>query len=174
MGAKHSAPQPPVATPDDLDALCHAVWSNELADCQQIVTKCGKNIITTPFAGNAKFQIPTGFFTTPLHWAVFRGRSEILEWFLHQRVDCDVLSSDGRTPLMVASLTGSLTCVHLLLQAGANPAFKGEVSIDFTPPLLGLFVVPGFHVHQTSVLHSILFPRCSISANWLVERKDSH
>lgn len=57
---------------------------------------------------------------TPLHWAAFKGYSDVSA-LIARRVDCNVQSSAGITPLLQASANGHAEVVRLLLDAGAEP-----------------------------------------------------
>eukprot|EP00042_Codosiga_hollandica_P020006 m.63387 g.63387 ORF g.63387 m.63387 type:complete len:104 (-) comp49638_c0_seq3:623-934(-) len=63
--------------------LCDAVLRNNFAECQRIVQKRGKKIIT--------LQDRTG--GTALHWACEGNYLPILQWFLQLRIDCNAPSS---------------------------------------------------------------------------------
>eukprot|EP00042_Codosiga_hollandica_P036218 m.274454 g.274454 ORF g.274454 m.274454 type:complete len:112 (+) comp54830_c1_seq23:199-534(+) len=111
-----------MATADDIAwALCCAVRDNNRANCQQIVLTCGGIMIT--------FQCEKAPFNgaTALHVAAVFGRHEIMEWFLQQQVNCNIFDHRSCTPLMSSVLSGSIKCVHALLQAGASSGITNAV-----------------------------------------------
>eukprot|EP00042_Codosiga_hollandica_P047895 m.526619 g.526619 ORF g.526619 m.526619 type:complete len:125 (-) comp57551_c0_seq4:510-884(-) len=73
-----------MSTQADVKQLFDAIQADELSECQQIVGKCGRDIVTTIHE----------FGWTAMHYAAFNERTAILEWFLSQHMNCNAL--DGR------------------------------------------------------------------------------
>ena len=66
--------------------------------------------------------------TAPLHLACDNGSSEdIVKLLLKAKANTDVLDSDGRTPLCVATCRGQTKIVKLLLKAGANTELERDM-----------------------------------------------
>eukprot|EP00042_Codosiga_hollandica_P016715 m.43528 g.43528 ORF g.43528 m.43528 type:complete len:104 (+) comp46731_c0_seq1:25-336(+) len=63
----------------DVQRLIEAVSGDQLAEVQSIVHKCGNEIITAILDGDGWAAV---------HYAVFRGNSAILAWFLAQHISC--------------------------------------------------------------------------------------
>eukprot|EP00042_Codosiga_hollandica_P043203 m.406642 g.406642 ORF g.406642 m.406642 type:complete len:170 (-) comp56498_c3_seq5:126-635(-) len=103
----------------DISSLANAVHGNKLADCQQIVRKCGKDIITAPNTG-----VPGK--PTALHESAIFDRPEILQFFVQQHVNCNVRDSLGTTPLIHAASWGFTECTRLLLTYGADASLRDE------------------------------------------------
>eukprot|EP00042_Codosiga_hollandica_P031813 m.195840 g.195840 ORF g.195840 m.195840 type:complete len:77 (-) comp53732_c1_seq5:162-392(-) len=66
---------------EDIEALIRTIEEDEREQCQLIVRKYGREIIIADYMG-----------TTALHWAAYKNRSEIVEWFLQQGIHCDTLN----------------------------------------------------------------------------------
>eukprot|EP00042_Codosiga_hollandica_P037760 m.301168 g.301168 ORF g.301168 m.301168 type:complete len:423 (-) comp55219_c0_seq19:70-1338(-) len=113
-----SSPPPSRFAQSDVSNLFFLVHSDKLVDCQSIVQKCGKGIITARFSGGGPFSFESGTWTTALHMAAALGRTEILNWFLQQGIDCNTVNCDGWTALMNAAFCGELECARALLDAG--------------------------------------------------------
>eukprot|EP00042_Codosiga_hollandica_P035368 m.261803 g.261803 ORF g.261803 m.261803 type:complete len:143 (-) comp54616_c0_seq31:353-781(-) len=100
--------------------LVRAVRGNELAVCQEIVLKCGKDVITAP-------DTRISWNVTALHDTVQFNRLEILQYFLQQHINCDVRDIYGNTPLVLAAFLGFTECVRLLLLYGAVASLRVKV-----------------------------------------------
>eukprot|EP00042_Codosiga_hollandica_P030849 m.181719 g.181719 ORF g.181719 m.181719 type:complete len:85 (+) comp53473_c0_seq13:750-1004(+) len=72
----------------NITQVIEAVSANLLSVCQQIVRRCGSDVITAVCAADS-----TTSGWTALHRAVFEKRAEILEWFLQQSINCNALSN---------------------------------------------------------------------------------
>ncbi|KAF5531722.1 ankyrin repeat-containing protein [Fusarium mexicanum] len=70
---------------------------------------------------------------TPLHWATFRNRPDIVELLLQDGADIESTSTSFKTPLYVASANGYLGVVQRLLEKGADT--KASDPILEQPPL---------------------------------------
>lgn len=57
---------------------------------------------------------------TPLHWAALKGYGEVV-LLVAQRMDCNVQSTSGLTPLLQAAAAGHIPVMEMLLRAGADP-----------------------------------------------------
>ena len=57
---------------------------------------------------------------TPLHWAALKGYGEVVSLVAH-RMDCNVQSTSGLTPLLQAAAAGHVPVMETLLRAGADP-----------------------------------------------------
>jgi len=57
---------------------------------------------------------------TPLHWAAVKGYQTVVA-IIASRVDCNIQSTSGLTPLLQAAASGHLAVVKLLLASGADP-----------------------------------------------------
>lgn len=57
---------------------------------------------------------------TPLHWAALKGYGEVVSLVAH-RMDCNVQSNSGLTPLLQAAAAGHIPVMEMLLRAGADP-----------------------------------------------------
>lgn len=74
----------------------------------------------------------------PLHMAAANGKVELLKFILSKLPDTDGLrkklvntpNNSGNTPLHWATLTGSLECVKLLCENGADPLQKNNAGVD--------------------------------------------
>eukprot|EP00042_Codosiga_hollandica_P034213 m.238323 g.238323 ORF g.238323 m.238323 type:complete len:122 (+) comp54353_c0_seq10:95-460(+) len=108
-------------TQEEAQELLLAALDSRLEDCQRIVHKCSKDIITV----QCKASDYGGL--TPLHCAADMLGTEVLEWFLEQQIDCEALDESGATALMYAANWGRTAAVRLLLQAGANPQLPDRV-----------------------------------------------
>eukprot|EP00042_Codosiga_hollandica_P032289 m.204345 g.204345 ORF g.204345 m.204345 type:complete len:265 (-) comp53865_c0_seq5:134-928(-) len=101
----------------EVEQLRDAVRAQSLAQCQQLVLKCGPDIITT--------QDRHGW--TALHRAVTSDTSlEILMSFLQHHVEINSLTKGGWTPLMYAAFDGASSCARALLECGANSRLKTQ------------------------------------------------
>jgi ankyrin repeat protein len=71
---------------------------------------------------------------TPLHYAATGGHLKIVQLLLDSHAYIDSASPNGSTPLMMASMYGTVDTVIMLLAAGADPSIKnalGLTAIDF-------------------------------------------
>lgn len=57
---------------------------------------------------------------TPLHWAVIRGRTNLVEWLLAKNAVVDPVDSMGMTPLHKAAEFNRVLCAEMLLARGAR------------------------------------------------------
>jgi hypothetical protein len=57
---------------------------------------------------------------TPLHWAALKGYGDVVRLVV-DRMDCNVQSASGLTPLLQAAAAGHTVVMELLLRAGADP-----------------------------------------------------
>jgi len=55
-----------------------------------------------------------------------RGNADMLRWLLEIGTDIEAIDDAGNTAMMLAAQAGETTCVHLLLEAGADPSRKNE------------------------------------------------
>lgn len=55
-----------------------------------------------------------------------RNYGQLLEWLIRMKADIQAVDESGNTALILAAQAGSADCVHLLLEAGANPSFRNE------------------------------------------------
>lgn len=55
-----------------------------------------------------------------LHVAASNGQIDVVSWLLERSVNLDVLNRHKQTPLMLAAMHGKISCVEMLLHAGAN------------------------------------------------------
>lgn len=59
---------------------------------------------------------------SPLHYAVFRGSSELVRYLLDKGASVDAVAPNRQTALMIAVIQSGLpSLVQILLEAGANP-----------------------------------------------------
>eukprot|EP00042_Codosiga_hollandica_P037766 m.301214 g.301214 ORF g.301214 m.301214 type:complete len:387 (-) comp55219_c0_seq26:70-1230(-) len=123
-----SSPPPSRFAQSDVSNLFFLVHSDKLVECQSIVQRCGKGIITARFSGGGAFSFESGTWTTAFHMAAALCRLEILNWFLQRGIDCNAVNCDGWTALMSAAFRGKLECARTLLEAGAlvKPMHPGE------------------------------------------------
>ncbi|CAL4969309.1 unnamed protein product [Urochloa decumbens] len=64
---------------------------------------------------------------TPLHMAAFCENDDVIKILLDHHPDCNKAFNDGYTPLYMALIAGSLRCVKLLIEAGADVKGVGTV-----------------------------------------------
>ena len=64
---------------------------------------------------------------TPLHYAAFEGRSEVIRFLLEKGADKDGPAPNGFTPLMLAARGGHLEAARTLLHEDANVAIRGPI-----------------------------------------------
>lgn len=55
-----------------------------------------------------------------LHLAAANGQIEVVSWLLDRSMNPDVLNRHKQTPLMLAAMHGKISCVEILVHAGAN------------------------------------------------------
>lgn len=70
----------------------------------------------------------------PLHYAATHGHLAVMTLLLDNHAYIDASSPNGTTPLMMAAFYGTPSAVKLLLEAGADPLIKNDLSltaIDF-------------------------------------------
>ena len=56
----------------------------------------------------------------PIHWAAYKGITDVISYFIDQGVDVDATGGFNRTPVLEAALEGSIECIKLLVDKGAN------------------------------------------------------
>ena len=61
---------------------------------------------------------------TPLIYAAFEGRDDVVEFLVANGADLNALAPNQATALMIASRNGHLGTVKLLLKANANPNIR--------------------------------------------------
>jgi len=61
---------------------------------------------------------------TPLHWAAFYNRADILDLLIEARADVSADDGFGNTPVHFAAQSGSMRMIRALLKAGANWRLK--------------------------------------------------
>jgi len=85
---------------------------------------------------------------TVLHYALFRFRPRLIDLLIQYNVNPNVKSKaqQGKTPLMMAVVSGQKEFVEKLLQAGADPTIKddlGRTAISVAPhDILAVLTVP--------------------------------
>jgi ankyrin repeat protein len=103
----------------DESPLMLAALKGELALCQALI-KRGGNVNKPGWA--------------PLHYAATNGHLDVMRLLLDAYAYIDAASPNGTTPLMMAAQYGSDDAVGLLLEEGADPTIKNDLSltaIDF-------------------------------------------
>jgi uncharacterized protein len=75
-------------------------------------------------AKKADVNAPQGDGATALHWAVYRGRRDILEVLLNAGANPKIANRAGSTSLWLASINGDAAAIAALLDAGADPNEK--------------------------------------------------
>ncbi len=90
----------------------------------------------TPGERERIFSISLGDRGTLLHIAAFAGTYETLNFFIGLGYPVDVHSENGDTPLIDAASRGHLPMVELLLEAGADPDFRGSERNRLYTPLM--------------------------------------
>ncbi|MCO5566673.1 hypothetical protein L7F22_020351 [Adiantum nelumboides] len=78
------------------------------------------------------FLLGKGVTMLSLRYAASVGNSELLTRLLKQGMDPNTADHSGRTPLNISSANGSLKCVQILLDHGANSNIP---DVDFISPL---------------------------------------
>lgn len=94
-------------------ALQHAAWRGKLAAVRWLLER-GARINRD------------GREWSALHYAVFAGHADIVEYLLTQGANVDALSTNGSTPLMMAAREGRDGIAKRLLGAGANRDILNE------------------------------------------------
>ncbi len=79
---------------------------------------------------------------TPLHFAVWRNRPEMVELLLKLGADHAIKDDRGNTPLNDASARTDKRIVDLLVAAGANPKEQGLNRFESAVPILSVKSVP--------------------------------
>lgn len=105
--------------PNALDVIFAEAISQERVGCIAGLIEMGADVMMQDFQGQ-----------TPLHYAAFRGNTEVMEVLLEQKAQVDAW--DGmrmRTPLMIAVAKGQTACVDRLIAAGANVNIEGADGI---------------------------------------------
>ncbi len=64
-----------------------------------------------------------------LHDAVFFGQNDLVEFYLKNGVDVNILAGNNTTPLHMAAFKGHLETVKLLLKYGADPTIKNIMGL---------------------------------------------
>ena len=59
-------------------------------------------------------------YNTALHYAVRRKHADVVQVLIDAGADIETKNDDGRSPLHVASISGELTTVRMLVKAGAD------------------------------------------------------
>jgi ankyrin repeat protein len=67
----------------------------------------------------SKYQNKYG--RTPLHWAAYGGRFDVVKLLLEHGADPNTQDEDGRTPLHKAAYKGHVDVVKLFLELGVDP-----------------------------------------------------
>jgi len=68
----------------------------------------------------AKIDAPEGGGNTPLFWAVFYDRRDVVKFLISKGADVNKKAKDGETPLHVALRLGHNDAAELLREAGAK------------------------------------------------------
>eukprot|EP00042_Codosiga_hollandica_P022969 m.88005 g.88005 ORF g.88005 m.88005 type:complete len:238 (+) comp51002_c0_seq5:89-802(+) len=111
-------------TQEDVKQLFLAVKNSDLAECRQIVQRCGEAIITAPCRAFYR--------NTALHRAVDY-HPDILEFFVAQRINYNVVNGFGNTALMLAVFHGHSAGARLLIECGADTTLRdpdGRTALD--------------------------------------------
>jgi hypothetical protein len=66
---------------------------------------------------------------SPLTYAAFSGRSEIVEYLLEHRADVDAPIDNGSTALMLAARNGHKKVVEVLLKHHADPGRQNDAGV---------------------------------------------
>lgn len=69
---------------------------------------------------------PTAKKGTPLHWAAFYNRPEVLDYLIEQGARVNADDGYGNTPLHFAAQSGSMKMIRSLIKAGADWKTKGR------------------------------------------------
>lgn len=64
------------------------------------------------------------YHCTPLHYAVDRNNTELIDYLLKKEANTDVQNSEGMTPLMIAAKNGYFDVVKTLVEQGASIKIK--------------------------------------------------
>lgn len=86
------------------------------------------DIINLFLSNGARLSIASSFYGNrfPLHSAVHANRIDLVDEFLTQKADTNVVDNKGRTPLFIAGEKGYWEILDLLLRFGANVDVKDE------------------------------------------------
>lgn len=86
-----------------------------------------QDALTDALAKGAQINVLDGLDTTPLRWAIRKGRVAAALSLIEAGADVNHLSEGGWTPLMEAGASGEEALVQSLLTAGANAAFANSL-----------------------------------------------
>lgn len=113
-----------LADPSSMQAACQkAIHDCNLSDLQDILKK-------EPLVLNRAFESDKN--RTLLHWAVYEGQSQIVQWLLSEKkIQPQPVDYYKQTPLYTAIRFGTPEMVELLLRNGANPNHVDKYG--FTP-----------------------------------------
>lgn len=62
----------------------------------------------------------------PLHWAVIKDRTNLVEWLLAKNADINAADPDGMTPLHFAAVFNRVACAEMLIAKGARMDAKAR------------------------------------------------
>lgn len=82
------------------------------------------------FAQLVKVRIILQAGYTPLHIASHFGQLNMVRYLLSQKVNVECSTATGYTPLHQAAQQGNSAIVAILLDSGASPDSKNNVSIE--------------------------------------------
>jgi ankyrin repeat protein len=97
-------------TPSDGSELIAAVTAGDIAQVQKLLDEKIDVNYAEPMFGN-----------TPLHQAVYKANTKLIELLLKAGATIDARDANGRTPLSAAVMDGRASVVKQLIKSGANP-----------------------------------------------------